>query len=133
MDTYLNASIDFINYCKTNNYVTKIVFTTCPVDNNESEGLYSGARGYQGHIKQEYIRSFVKADTSRILFDYADILCYDDDGKQTTSSWNGHTFPSITSANLGDTSIGHIGATGAIRLAKAQWWLLARIAGWNGK
>jgi hypothetical protein len=133
MDTYLNATVDFVNYCKTNNYVTRIVFTTCPVDNNESEGLYSGAKGYQGHIKQEYIRSFVKADTSRILFDYADILCYDDDGKQTTTSWNGHTFPSITSSNLGDASIGHIGAAGAIRLAKAQWWLLARIAGWNGK
>lgn len=133
MDTYLNATLEYINYCKTNNYPTKIVFTTCPVDNNGDEGLYSGAKGYQGHIKQEYIRNFVRSDTSRILFDYADILCYDDDGKQTTSSWNGHTFPSIAPANLGDASIGHIGPAGALRLAKAQWWLLARIAGWDGK
>lgn len=127
MDTYLNATLDYIEYCKTNNLATKIVFTTCPVDE-----LYDGECGYQGHLKQEHIRSFVKADPSRILFDYADILCYDDNGSQTTKTWNGHTFPSITPTNLGDGSIGHIGSTGAIRLAKAQWWLLARIAGWDG-
>ncbi len=133
MDTYLNTTLDYINYCKTNNYPTKVIFTTCPVDNGEQEKLYEGERGYQGHLKQEYIRSFVKADTSRILFDYADILCYDDDGRMSTTIWNGHKYPCITPANLGDGSIGHIGTAGAIRLAKAQWWLLARIAGWNGK
>jgi len=26
----------------------------------------------------------------------------------------------------------HIGQRGAVRLAKALWWLLARIAGWDG-
>ena len=67
-----------------------------------------------------------------MLFDYADILCYDDNGVQTTATWNGHTFPRITVTNLGDGSIGHIGSAGAIRLAKAMWWMLARIAGWDG-
>ena len=61
-----------------------------------------------------------------------DILCYDDDGKQTTTTWDGHTYQKITPTNLGDASIGHIGSTGAIRLAKAVWWTLARIAGWDG-
>jgi hypothetical protein len=128
MDTYLNATEDYIDYCKKNKYSTKIIFTTCP-----PHGLYYDARGYQGHLKQEYIRNFVKADPSRILFDYADILCYDDDGTTATTTWEGHTFPSITAKNLGDESIGHIGPAGAVRLAKAQWWLLARIAGWDGK
>jgi hypothetical protein len=27
----------------------------------------------------------------------------------------------------------HIGTNGAIKLAKAMWWLLARMAGWDGK
>jgi hypothetical protein len=128
MDTYLNATQDYINYCKINSYLTKVIYTTCPVN-----GMYYDNRGYQGHLKHEYIRNFVKADTSRILFDYADILCYDDNGNLTTSVWNGHTFPSIAPVNAGDESIGHIGSAGAIRLAKAQWWLLARIAGWNGE
>ena len=50
----------------------------------------------------------------------------------TTLTWNGHTYPAITVQNLGDASIGHIGSAGAIRLAKAMWWMLARMAGWDG-
>ncbi len=39
----------------------------------------------------------------------------------------------ITSSNLGDADIGHIGEEGSIRLAKAMWWMLARLAGWDGE
>jgi hypothetical protein len=28
--------------------------------------------------------------------------------------------------------VGHISAAGALRLGKAIWWMLARIAGWDG-
>ena len=28
--------------------------------------------------------------------------------------------------------MGHISDAGTIRLAKAMWWMLARIAGWDG-
>ena len=31
-----------------------------------------------------------------------------------------------------DYSVGHIGTNGALRLAKALWWMLARLAGWDG-
>ena len=127
MDTYLGATEDYISYCKSKGYVTKVIFTTGPVDL-----YYAGESGYQGYLKHEYIRNYVKDDASRILFDYADILCYDDDGSINTITWNGHTYPAITATNLGAANIGHIGSSGAIRLAKAQWWLLARIAGWNG-
>jgi len=33
---------------------------------------------------------------------------------------------------MGGAETGHIGTVGAIRLAKAMWWMLARIAGWDG-
>jgi hypothetical protein len=125
MDTYLGATKDYIEYCNANNYLTRIVYTTGPVDDRKE-------RSYQAFIKHEYIRNFVRQDTSRILMDYADILCYDDDGRMSSSSWNGHQYPVLTSSNLGDGSIGHIGYKGVIRLAKAQWWMLARIAGWDG-
>jgi hypothetical protein len=81
MDTYLNATNEYIEFCKTNNYCYKVVYTTCP-----PHGYYFDESGYQGHLKLEYIRNYVKADPSRILFDYADILCYDDDGTTATNS-----------------------------------------------
>jgi hypothetical protein len=130
LQTYFRALEEFIDHCAINSPTTKIVFTTGPVD--EIYGEFIGEAGYQGHLKHEAIRAYVKADSTRILFDYADILCYDNDGTPTTQTWSGHTYPFITTTNYGDASIGHISSTGAIRLAKAQWWLLARIAGWDG-
>lgn len=127
MDTYLSATEDYISYVTENHYPTKIVFTTGPVDS------FTGENGYQQHLKYQKIREYVASDANRILFDYADILCYDDNGNRTTTTWNGHVYPIITPTNLGSADIGHIGAAGRLRLAKAQWWLLARIAGWDGK
>ena len=128
MDTYLNAVEEYISYCKLNSINTKVFFTTGPVDPEN----YIGEAGYQGSLKHQYIRDYVSKDATRILFDYADILCYDDDGTRATTTWNGHTYPLITSKNLGSADIGHIGAAGRLRLAKAMWWMLARIAGWDG-
>ena len=128
LDTYLRATQEYIDFCKSNGYKTAVYFTTGPVDT-----YYNGERGYQAYLKHDHTRAYVRSDTDRILFDYADILCYDD-GKTTPSTltWNGHTYPAITPTNLGDGSIGHIGEAGALRLAKAMWWMLARIAGWDG-
>jgi hypothetical protein len=129
MTTYFNAMESYITHCASNSPVTRMVFTTGPVD---PDGWYTGENGYQGYIKHEVIRNYVKANLTRILFDYADILSYDDNGNLSTQTWNGHTFPSIATINFTPQTIGHISNAGAIRLAKAQWWMLARIAGWDG-
>jgi hypothetical protein len=50
MNTYLEATEQYIAFCKDNGYSTKVVFTTGPVDG------YTGENGYQRHIKHEYIR-----------------------------------------------------------------------------
>jgi hypothetical protein len=126
IDTYLGAMEDYIAYCTANSIPTKMFFTTGPVD------TYTGEVGYQVHLKHERIRAHVLDDSSRILFDYADILCYDNDGTPNTTTWSGHTYPIITTTNLGDAGIGHIGEVGAVRIAKALWWMLARMAGWDG-
>lgn len=126
-NTYLEATEEYINYCQLNGYPTKIIFTTGPAD------FFTGEAGYQGYLKHQYIRNYVTQDSSRILFDYHDILCYDENGKQTMTKWKGNAYPIISKSNLGDGSIGHIGPEGALRLAKAQWWMLARIAGWDGR
>ena len=128
LDTYLEATQEYIDYCTANSIPTKVFFTTGTVD-----AIY-GEAGYGGYLKNERIRNYVDAGATRILFDYADILCYDDNGTQTTTSWNGHTYPRITPTNMGapPDDHGHIDDPGCLRLAKAMWWMLARIAGWDG-
>lgn len=129
LDTYLAATQEYIDYCNTQGYETKVYFTTGPVEPT----YYVGEAGYQASLKHQRIRDYVKSDPTRILFDYADILCYDDGSEViATSTWNGHIFPVITQTNYGDASLGHIDSPGALRLAKAMWWMLARIAGWDG-
>ena len=136
MDTYINATQAYIDYCTTNGYSTKVFFTTGAIDG------YTGETGYQRYLKYQRIRDYVNASSNGILFDYADILCWSNAGVQNTTNWTdstaaAHTFPAIHSDNMLDLSGGyaedgdHIGERGALRLAKAMWYMLARIAGWN--
>lgn len=125
---YLNATQQYINHCKTSGYPTSVFFTTGPLDE-----WYSGAFGYNNFLRYEQIRTYVKSDPTRILFDYADILSWNDDGTSASQVWEGYTYPAITDRNYSPVTFGHISNAGAIRLAKATWWMLARIAGWNGE
>ncbi len=121
---YINATRSYIDYC-ADSIKTKIIFTTGTVDS------YTGETGYLKHLGYESIRDSVKHHPDWILFDYADILCYDDNGRDSIVTWNGHPYPVIASDNLLGDYTGHIGMNGALRLAKAMWWMLARIKGWN--
>ena len=111
-------------------------FTTGPVDGNGASEL-----GLGRYVKHEAIREHVRADQGRVLFDYADILTHNDAGElyRHPDGFNGTLYPSIHPDNLkdldgkDDSSVGHIGAAGALRLGKALWWMLARIAGWDGE
>ncbi len=137
MQTYINATNEFRSYCLSNSIPTHVIFTTGPVDTDYASGLNSGEVGYQQYLKWEYIRDYVKSDPGAILFDYADILSYSNSGDLATTSWrdrNGVTqvYPLIHPSNNTGSKIGHIGSEGTIRLAKAMWWMLARIAGWDG-
>ncbi len=129
MTDYIAATKSYIDYC-ANSIDTKILFTTGPVDDINA----SGETGYLKYLAYETIRDTVDNDPTRILFDYADILCYDS-GNETpnTTTWNGHLYPIITETNL-IPIVGsyHISEAGALRLGKAMWWMLARIAGWDG-
>jgi hypothetical protein len=100
--------------------------------------MAEGESGYQQYLKYKAIRDEVASLSSAYLFDFADILSYDDAGVQQTTTWtdgNGvlKTFPIINDENMYTwNSDYHFGSNGAIKLAKAMWWLLARMAGWDG-
>jgi hypothetical protein len=133
MQDYLDAVDEYNAYAQDNDLPTVVFFTTGPIDG------YTGENGWQRYQKHEYIRSHVRADSSRVLFDYADILSWDN-GTQTTATWSGHTYqtgnPTLATGGTGysDGVNGgcHISEEGCLRLGKAMWWMLARIAGWDG-
>ena len=140
LDTYLSATEAYISHCQAKGYPTVVFFTTGPVDGKCSDG----ENGYQRHLKYERIRNHVRTGTDRVLFDYADILCWSDAGQIQNTTWTDlggapRSFPTIHPDNMLDLNGGyaedgdHIGQRGALRLAKALWWMLARTAGWDGK
>lgn len=135
-DTYLSATQQYDDFCKTNGFKTRVFFTTGAIDG------YEGESGYQRHLKYQHIRNYVQQSTNAILFDYADILSWSDAGQQYTETWvdfGGATqsYEKIHPDNMVDLNGSyvedgdHIGERGAVRLAKALWVMLARMAGWD--
>lgn len=104
------------------------------------------------HRRNEQIRSFCR-DGNRVLFDFADIESYDPDGNEYLSrmandecdydsngdgtresnwatAWQGaHT----ENTDWFNCSPAHSEALNGNMKAYAFWWLLARIAGWDGR
>ncbi|MBN2214042.1 MAG: hypothetical protein JW723_07350 [Bacteroidales bacterium] len=86
-----------------------------------------------------YSQEVIIADHNVVghLFDYADILTHNNAGeKYDYGSWNGHPVDYIHTGNGIDYDEGngacHTGEEGCLKPGKVMWWLLARIAGWDG-
>jgi hypothetical protein len=135
----LQKYLDATDYYGAQNPLTKIVFTTGPADN-----LTADENGYQRELKQQAIRSHVRDSSGRALFDYSDILSYNNADIQyvNLTGWTDfndvfHTYPTIQAVNKGDYERNghlscHLSDTGVIRIGKAELFLLARVAGWSG-
>ena len=136
--TYLKATQTYIDSCTSRGYKIKPYFSTGPVDPNDSRDRDTNEQAYQRELKHNRIREYVSVRPSVYLFDFADILCYNNAGQLATGTWTDdqgtvHTFHNIhPDYMVNRTYEYHFGPNGALRIAKATWWMLARMAGWSG-
>jgi len=95
----------------------------------------SGSSGYNRFLRNEQIREYCR-ENNKVLFDFAGLESWSSDGShQNTYSYGGTSIPLIHSDWESGTYYddGHINEAECTMKAKAMWWLLARIAGWDGK
>lgn len=120
---------------------------------NSLETEYSGMRFIYmtGHTdgggtnlirNNRMVRDYVNAN-NKILYDFADIEQYDPDGNHhpdtdDSCTWcadwcNAHPDdPDCLYRPADDTECAHTHGLNCMLKAKAFWWLMARLAGWNG-
>lgn len=137
--TYLNLMAALENDFKN----VKFVYMTGHLDGTGLTGAL--------HLRNEQIRTYCKSN-KKILFDFADIECYNpdgvyfgakkpsdacdydsDDNGSLDSNWalqwqNSHT----QGKDWYNCSSAHSQPLNANMKAYAAWWLWARLAGWNG-
>lgn len=78
----------------------------------------------------EQMRQYA-VDNGRILMDIADIESHQPDGIPCFDN-AGRNIPAICQDYTDEVNAGHLNSAGRLRMAKAFWVMMAKIAGWEG-
>jgi hypothetical protein len=95
----------------------------------------TGASGYNRWQRNAQIRNFCLAN-GKVLFDFEDLDSWwynpgSGQWEQQTYSWEGQNVPSEHPQFYGD-EYAHTTAESCEQKGRAVWWMMARIAGWDG-
>jgi hypothetical protein len=95
----------------------------------------TGETGYTRWLRNQQIRAYCRAN-NKVLFDFADLETWSADGTVQNTyyhSGSGRNIPYWHSDWRSDPIYydGHINEAACTMKAKAMWWLLARVAGWD--
>ncbi len=117
----MQAYLDSISSFEEQFPNVQFVYTTSTAEKN-------GFEGYSRYYKNNMIRQYC-INNDKVLFDFADLDCWYN-GEMNYYIYNGDTIPVEHSAFAGD-SCGHTNTLSVHQKAKAVWWMLARLVGWQ--
>jgi len=91
--------------------------------------------GYNRFLRNQQIRQYCR-DNNKVLFDFADLEAWSADGTEQSTYYHaasGLNIPYWHSDWSSDPfyNDGHINEAACTMKAKAMWWLMARLDGWN--
>ena len=97
----------------------------------------TGDTGYNRWLRNEQIRQYC-IEKDKVLFDFADLEAWSADGTEQSTYFHEGSGLNIPYwhedwSTGQQNEFGHINEAGTVMKAKAMWWLLARIAGWDGQ
>jgi hypothetical protein len=95
----------------------------------------AGAEGYNRYLRNQQIRNHCVAG-DKFLFDFEDLdsWWFDPDAQeweQATAEYEGHVFP-IENPHFNGDEAAHTTYESCEQKGRATWWLVARLAGWEG-
>ncbi len=133
--TYIQNYLDTINQFENEYSGMRFIYMTGHLDGTRSGGNL--------HIRNEQIRNYCITN-NKVLFDFADIERYDPDGidyldlgaNDNCDYSGGNWANEWCAANPGSDlcascSCAHSKALNCNQKARAFWWMMARLAGWN--